>query len=315
MAASLRAVVPRPPVAATPADAPLIDLQGIDWGVVLVNWGLGLLIALVGLWLAKWISRTLYRALGRAGMESTLAGFLRNVTYALLLLMVFISALQKIGVATTSLLAVLGAVGLAVGLAMRDSLSNIASGVMLIVLRPFRDGDHVQAAGVEGVVEEIRIFQTRMRTFDNRLIILPNSLITTAPIINFTAKPQRRIDIPVSVGDEEDLKHAREILLGLASSNALVLKTPEPFVLVSRLGERSIDLTLHAWAKTGDFAEARSQLTEGVRGAMRGDGLSLPSAQRELHVYHHNADGSLLTDIATRAITDDANRIPTTPAT
>ena len=299
---------------ANAADAPIFDLSRIDWGVMLMNFTLALLIALLGMWVAKWISRTVYRALTRAGMEATLAGFLRNVAYAVMLVVVFITALQKIGVSTTSLLAVLGAASLAIGLAMKDSLSNIASGVMLIVLRPFRDGDHVLAAGSEGVVEEIRIFQTRMRTFDNRLIILPNSMITTAPIINFTAKPQRRIDILVGVGYDDDLKHAREVLLGLATSNALILKTPEPFVQVTRLAERSVDVTLYAWTKTKDFGDARSQLTEGVRSAILGNGLSLPSAQRDLHVYHHNADGTPLTDIVTKAIADDASVAPPTPA-
>ena len=299
---------------ANAAEAPIFDLSRIDWGVLLMNFTLALLIALVGMWVAKWISRTIYRALTRAGMEATLAGFLRNVAYAVMLVVVFITALQKIGVSTTSLLAVLGAASLAIGLAMKDSLSNIASGVMLIVLRPFRDGDHVLAAGSEGVVEEIRIFQTRMRTFDNRLIILPNSMITTAPIINFTAKPQRRIEILVGVGYEDDLKQAREVLLGLATGNALVLKTPEPFVQVTRLAERSVDVTLYAWTKTKDFGEARSQLTEGVRSAILGNGLSLPSAQRDLHVYHHNADGTPLTDIVTKAIADDAAATPSNPA-
>ena len=299
---------------ANAAEAPIFDLSRIDWGVLLMNFTLALLIALVGMWVAKWISRTIYRALTRAGMEATLAGFLRNVAYAVMLVVVFITALQKIGVSTTSLLAVLGAASLAIGLAMKDSLSNIASGVMLIVLRPFRDGDHVLAAGSEGVIEEIRIFQTRMRTFDNRLIILPNSMITTAPIINFTAKPQRRIEILVGVGYDDDLKHAREVLLSLASGNALILKTPEPFVQVTRLAERSVDVTLYAWTKTKDFGEARSQLTEGIRSAILGNGLSLPSAQRDLHVYHHNADGTPLTDIATKAIADDAAATPSSPA-
>ena len=257
---------------ANAAEAPIFDLSRIDWGVLLLNFTLALLIALVGMWVAKWISRTIYRALTRAGMEATLAGFLRNVAYAVMLVVVFITALQKIGVSTTSLLAVLGAASLAIGLAMKDSLSNIASGVMLIVLRPFRDGDHVLAAGSEGVIEEIRIFQTRMRTFDNRLIILPNSMITTAPIINFTAKPQRRIEILVGVGYDDDLKHAREVLLSLATGNALILKTPEPFVQVTRLAERSVDVTLYAWTKTKDFGDARSQLTEGVRSAILGNG-------------------------------------------
>ena len=292
---------------ANASEAPIFDLSRIDWGVLLLNFTLALLIALVGMWVAKWISRTVYRALTRAGMEATLAGFLRNVAYAVMLVVVFITALQKIGVSTTSLLAVLGAASLAIGLAMKDSLSNIASGVMLIVLRPFRDGDHVLAAGSEGVVEEIRIFQTRMRTADNRLIVLPNSMITTAPIINFTAKPQRRIDILVGVGYDDDLKKAKDILLRIALDNALVLKQPEPVVQVTRLSESSVDLTLFAWTKTKDFGDTRSQLTEAVRTQIIGNGLNIPYPQRDLHVYHYNADGTPLTEIITRSVADDGD--------
>jgi len=223
------------------------------------------------------------------------------------MVLVIITALTSLGVNPTSMLAVLGAAGLAVGLALKDSLSNIASGVMLIVLRPFRDGDFVEAAGLEGVIEEVRIFQTRMRTVDNRLIVLPNSLITTAPIINFTAKPHRRIDILVGVGYNDDLKRAREILLQLAHDNPLILDEPAPNVIVSKLSESSVDLTLLAWTKTKDFGQAKSELTEAVRTEIIGNGLNIPYPQRDLHVYHHNADGTPLTDIVTKGVVDDGD--------
>ncbi len=297
--------------APAPATDLVKDIHGIDWLQLLETWGLKLLAAalifLIGMWLAKRLSAGLERVLGRAHVDTTLSGFLRNVSYAAMMVLVLVTALSSIGVPPTSMFAVLGAAGLAVGLALKDSLSNIASGVMLIVLRPFRDGDHVQAAGMEGVVEEIRIFQTRMRTMDNRLIILPNSMVTTAPIINFSAKPERRIDILVGVGYDDDLKRAREILMEIATGNPLILKTPEPFVQVSRLSESSVDLTLFAWAKTKDFGDARSQVTEAVRTQIIGNGLSLPYPQRDLHVYHHNADGTPLTEIITRSVADDGD--------
>lgn len=311
---TLEATVAKLAAPANPSEVPIFDFSRIDWSVLLVNWALAALIALVGWWLAKWVSRVLYRALNRAGVEPTLAGFLRNMAYAVMLVVVLITAMQKIGVSTTSLLAVLGAAGLAVGLAMKDSLSNIASGVMLIVLRPFRDGDSVQAAGLEGVIEEVRIFQTRMRTADNRLIVLPNSMITTAPIINFTAKPQRRIDILVGVGYDDDLKKAKDILLQIALDNPLVLKQPEPVVQVTRLSESSVDLTLFAWTKTKDFGDTRSQLTEAVRTQIIGNGLNIPYPQRDLHVYHYNADGTPLTEIITRSVADDGDTSKTPPA-
>jgi small conductance mechanosensitive channel len=283
----------------------LIDLSKVDWQQVLTNWAIALLILLIGYWLAKWLSRAIQRALTRAHVEPTLAGFLRNVSYAVMMVLVFVSALSSVGFNPTSLIAILGAAGLAVGLALKDSLSNIASGVMLIMLRPFRDGDSVQAAGLEGTVEEIRIFQTRMRTADNRLIILPNSMITTAPIINFTAKPHRRIDVPLTVRYQDDPARAREILLAIATGDPQVLKEPAPTVDIARLGDGGVDMTLFAWAKTKDVGEAKNRITEAVRRQLLSSGLSLPSPQRDLHVYHHNADGTPLTELVTRAVAED----------
>ncbi|CAN7345112.1 mechanosensitive ion channel [Pseudoxanthomonas sp. LjRoot143] len=293
------------------------ELRGIDWLQLLETWGLKLLAAviifLVGMWLAKRLSAGLERVLGRTHADATLGGFLRRASYAAMMVLVIITALTSLGVNPTSMLAVLGAAGLAVGLALKDSLSNIASGVMLIVLRPFRDGDFVQAAGLEGVIEEVRIFQTRMRTLDNRLIVLPNSLITTAPIINFTAKPHRRIDIPVGVGYDDDLKRAKQILLKIAQDHPSVLPEPAPSVIVSKLSESSVDLILLAWTKTKDFGETKSDLTEAVRTEIIGNGLNIPYPQRDLHVYHHNSDGTPLTDIITKGVADDGDVAKTTP--
>lgn len=297
-------------VASAPAARPTetaLDWADLHWPTVLTNWAIAAIIVLLGYWLAKWISGIVYRALTRGRVEHTLAGFLRNVTYAVMMVVVFIAALQKIGVPTTSVLAIVGAAGLAVGLALKDSLSNIASGVMLIMLRPFRDGDYVQAAGEEGTIEEVRIFQTRLRTADNRSIVLPNSMVTAAPIVNFTAKPQRRIDITVGVGYDDDLRQARAILLKIATDNPRVLKQPEAFVQVVQLAESSVNLTLFAWTLTPDFGNVKSELTEAVRTEIIGHGLNIPYPQRDLHVYHHNADGTPLSDIICKSIADDGD--------
>ena len=299
-----------PAIPAAPADL-VKEIRGIDWWGLLETWGLrllaALLILLVGMWLAKRLSTGLERVLGRAHVDSTLIGFLRNVSYAAMLVLVFVTVLTSLGVPQTSMLAVLGAAGLAVGLALRDSLSNIASGVMLIVLRPFRAGDHVIAAGEEGIVSEVRIFQTRLRAFDQRMIILPNSQITTAPIINYTSLPTRRLEITVGVGYEDDLKRAQQILMGIAKANPLILADPAPFVQVVSLGESSVDLKLFAHCKNMDFGDARSQLIEAVRNQIIESGLSIPYPQRDLHVYHHNPDGTPLTDIITRSVADDGD--------
>jgi small-conductance mechanosensitive channel len=266
-----------------------------------------LAILLIGLWLAKWMSRALERVMTRANMEVTLRGFLRNIAYAAMVVIVAVAALQAVGVPMTSVLAVLGAAGLAIGLALKDSLSNIASGVMLIVLRPFRAGDTVQAAGVEGTVEQIRVFQTRLRTIDNRVIVLPNSLITTAVIINFTANPKRRIDLTVGVGYDDDLKTAKETLLVLAKAHANVLQDPAPEVLVTALAESSVNLELRAWVKTANLVRTRSDLVEGIRNELIGKGLNIPYPQRDLHVYHHDADGRPIAELLTKAVADDGD--------
>ena len=303
--------------AAVPADL-VKDIRGIDWLQLLETWGLKLLAAalifLVGMWLAKRLSAGLERVLGRAHVDSTLSGFLRRVSYAVMLVLVIITALSAIGVPTTSMFALLGAAGLAVGLALKDSLSNIASGVMLIVLRPFRVGDHVIAAGQEGLVMEVRVFQTRLRAFDQRVIILPNSEITTAPIINYSTLPTRRMEIAVGVGYEDDLKRAREILLRLAHENPKIVDEPAPFVQVTSLGESSVDLKLFANAANADFGDAQSQMVEAVRNELIGSGLSIPYPQRDLHVYHHNADGTPLTEIITRSVADDGDTATAKPA-
>ncbi len=294
------------------------EIRGIDWLQLLETWGLRVLAALaifvVGRWLARRLSTGLDRVMGRAGVDATLGGFLRNIAYAIMLVLVIMTALTAIGIPTTSMFAVLGAAGLAVGLALKDSLSNIASGVMLIVLRPFRAGDHVVAAGQEGTVLEIRVFQTRLRAFDHRVVILPNSQITTAPIINYSALPQRRMEVSVGVGYDDDLQQARAVLLQIARDEPMVLDDPEPVVRVVNLGESSVDLVLHAFADNADFVEARSRVIEAVRNELIGHGLNIPYPQRDLHVYHSDADGRPIADILLRGVADDGDRAPKPPA-
>jgi small-conductance mechanosensitive channel len=250
---------------------------------------LALLLLALGTWLAKWLARILDRLMLRFQVEDILRNFLRNLAYAIAMVVVFIAALDFIGVPTTSLLAVVGAAGLAIGLALKDSLSNIASGVMLITLRPFRIGDQVQIAGLEGVVESVRIFQTTMVTNDNREIILPNSQITSAPIVNFTGRGDRRVDLAVPMAYGEDVATMRAALLQLAKTNARVKATPAPEVVVSALGEGTVTLQLQAWVATRDYNLAKSELLEAALADFGRRGLRAPLPQREVHVHHHGA--------------------------
>ncbi|MFS8137013.1 MAG: mechanosensitive ion channel family protein [Thermomonas sp.] len=268
-----------------------------------VDLGAALLIMLVGWWLAKRVVNLVDRALQRLEAEDILRGFVRNAVFAALMVVVVIAALQKFGVPTTSLLAMLGAAGLAIGLALKDSLSNIASGLMLIVQRPFKAGDSVQVAGVEGVVEQVRIFTTRMRTYQNELIVLPNSEITTKPIVNLTYKPLRRADIAVGIGYNERVDRAREMLLAVAKANPGVLRKPVAEVVVTGLGESSVNLMLRAWIKTDAFVQTRSELIEGVHREFSESGISIPFPQRDVHVYQHSVTD---TNVSAEKIEGDA---------
>lgn len=262
--------------------------DGVDWIGLVTLWGLRLvgvlLIVVVGLWLARRVSAALSSALGRTAMEPILRNFFANIAYAVVVVLVAVTALDAIGVPPTSLLAVMGAAGLAVGLAMRDSLSNIAAGIMLIILRPFRAGDVVRIAGTDGVIEQVRLFQTVVRTFDNHEVVLPNGQITAQPIINFTARAQRRIDIPVGIDYGDDIARAREVLLALAGAETRVLADPEPAVVVTGLGDSSVDLSLRAWVETPDFAATRSALLEAIHRELPANGLSIPFPQRDVHL-------------------------------
>lgn len=246
--------------------------------------GIALAIGVLGVWVAKLLSRALDRLLTRLSVDQILRDFLRNLSYAAGVIVAAVAALDALGVPTSSLLAVLGAAGLAIGLALKDSLSNLASGVMLIVLRPFHAGDVVEIAGLEGTVESVRVFQTVLRTPDNRTVFLPNSLITTAPIINYTGRGQRRIDLLVGIGYEQDPELARRVLHEVALEHGKVLRDPAPDVLVAGLADSSVQMVLRAWAPASEFVFVRSDLYQAVHREFRRQGISIPYPQRDLHL-------------------------------
>lgn len=259
-----------------------------DWLPVATQWGLrlggALAILLLGLWLARRLVKLVDRAFTRLGFDAILSNFLHNLAYGILLALVLVAALDQLGVPTTSLLALLGAAGLAIGLTLKDLLSNIASGVMLIALRPFRAGDYVNIAGINGLVEQVRMFQTVLRTVENHEVVLPNSQITSVPIINFTARSERRIDVPVGISYDADVREARKVLLAIASSHPNVLPEPVTDVIVVELGDNAVNLLLRAWVATPNFALTRSDLVEAAHRELGAAGIGIPYPQREIHV-------------------------------
>ncbi len=265
----------------------------IGWGVRV---GIALLVLLIGLKIARWMAGATERGLTRASVEPTAVLFLRKVAYVVLLVVLVLAVLQGIfGVAPTSLIAVLGAAGLAIGLAMKDSLSNVAAGVMLVTLKPFRVGNIVKIAGETGRVESVSIFQTVLRGADNQTIVLPNSLITTDSIINLTPDVMRRVELVIGIGYRDDIDAARAAALEVMHADERILSTPPPDVLVYALGDNSVDLGIRCHVANADFFVTKCELTERVKKAFDSAGVSIPFPQRDVHMYHHVAGGKATT--------------------
>lgn len=244
-----------------------------------------LVILAVGFVAARILKGFLRRVLMRSRLDATLSSFLSNLGYMLLLTVVFIATLEKLGVNTTSLAAVLAAAGLAIGLALQGLLSNFASGVMIIGFRPFRVGDYVAVGGTEGVVEDVSVLFTQMRTGDNKLIIIPNSEITGDVITNYSAKDTRRIDLVVGVGYGDDLKTTREVLERVLSEEERVLAEPEPTVAVSELADSSVDFVVRPWVQTADYWPVRFDLIERIKLELDAAGIDIPYPQRDVHLH------------------------------
>jgi small conductance mechanosensitive channel len=224
------------------------------------------------------------RVMMRANVDESLADFGGNIISAALTIVVIIAALEQLGVDTTSVLAVFAAAGLAVGLALKDSLSNFSAGVMLILFKPFKIGDVITAAGSTGVVESIRIFNTLMRTGDNQEITIPNSHIYGGSIINITTRETRRIDLVIGIGYDDNIGKAKEIIDGIISKHELILEDPAPTIMVLELGESSIDIAVRPWVKTGDYWAVRADLLQTIKETFDEQGISIPYPQRDLHV-------------------------------
>ncbi|MEO7431120.1 MAG: mechanosensitive ion channel family protein [Dokdonella sp.] len=265
-----------------------VHARWLEFGTSL---GLRLLGALVLLWigmkLAGMLADWLGRGLQRTHMEKTATLFLARVAQVALQVVVLLAVVQVLGVPMTSMLAVLGAAGLAIGLALKDSLSNIASGVMLVALRPFKVGDVVTINGVSGKVEEINIFQTRLRGTDNQTFTLPNSLVTTDSIVNMTPDEMRRIELIIGIGYGDDIDLARATVMEILHADSRVLAEPVPNVLVYELAESSVNIGVRCHVANADFFATKCELTEQIKKAFDRVGISIPFPQRDTHVYTH----------------------------
>jgi len=253
----------------------------VDWAINLV---LALLIYIVGKWVARRVTNFCRRLLQRADLDPTLVNFLSNVVFAVLLIAVILAALDTLGIPVTSLMAIVGAAGLAVGLALKDSLGNFAAGVMLVLFRPFRAGDFVEVAGVSGSVQAIRIFSTVLTTPDNKEIVIPNSQIAGDTITNYSANDTRRVDLVFGVSYDDDLKVAREVLTRLCAEHPLILDDPATNIFVLNLGESSVDFAVRPWVKSGDYWKVYGDLLEQGKIELEKAGCSIPYPQRDMHM-------------------------------
>lgn len=258
---------------------------------LILDYALRIIIAIVIFYIGKWVARKLTdlvvkitRKTGK--VDETLLKFLSNIIYYVLMIVVILTALEQVGVDTTSFLAILGAAGLAIGLALKDSLSNFASGVMIIMFRPFKVGDFIVAGGVSGSVEEISIFNTILKTGDNQTLIVPNGTITSGTITNVNAKPTRRVDLVVGIGYDDDIKKAKEVLNKIIVSDERVLVDEGVTVAVSELADSSVNFVVRAWVNTPDYWAVKFDLTEKIKLTFDEEGISIPFPQQDVHHYN-----------------------------
>ncbi len=242
-----------------------------------------ILIFFIGRKVAKWLKGFLDKLLTKANVDVTLKKFALDVVYTLMMLFVVLAALSKLGVPTTSFMAILGAAGLAVGLAFKDTFANIGAAVLIIVFRPFKMGDFVEVAGVSGVVEAINLFSVSIKTGDNKAIIVPNGTILGSNIINYSTKPTRRVDFVFGIGYDDDLKLAKQTLLDIAKEDKRVLKDPEPFVAVGELADSSVNFTVRFWVKSADYWGVYFDTIEKVKLTFDEKGISIPYPQMDVH--------------------------------
>ena len=263
------------------ADPDLIQNLIIPWAIKIA---VALAILIIGRWIAKWLTGVVRKLMAKSNMDDMLIQFLGNIVYTILLLVVVMAALDHIGIQTTSLLAVFGAAGLAIGLALKDSLGNFSSGVMLILFRPFKVGDFIEAGGENGVVEEVRMFATILRTGDNREVIIPNSQIYGGTIVNYSANETRRIDLVFGIGYDNDIAKAKQTLDSVMQQDERILSYPAPAVAVGELANSNVNFNVRPWVKSSDYWPVRADMLEKVKLAFDANGISIPYPQQDVYM-------------------------------
>jgi len=265
----------------------LLKTTGVDLGINIVT---AIVIFVVGKWVVNLITRGVRTLMQRQEVDKTLETFIGNLLRMVLMVFVIIAAISAVGIQTTSLIAVIGAAGLAVGLALQGSLSNFAAGVLIVMFRPYKVGDFIEGAGIAGVVESVQILQTILKTGDNKQVIVPNSQIMGSIITNYSANETRRVDMVVGVSYGDDLDKVRKTLAELVAADDRILDDPACTIAVSELADSSVNFVVRPWVRTQDYWPVMFGLTEAIKKRFDQEGISIPFPQRDVHLYQASAD-------------------------
>ncbi|MCP3674301.1 MAG: mechanosensitive ion channel [Gammaproteobacteria bacterium] len=272
----------------------MFEQSNIDYymNVFIIPWGTNIIFALliwiIGRKIVKVIISVFDAVFEKANLETVLSNFLRSIIGSLLTAFLAIATLEQLGVPTTSLVAIFGAAGLAIGLSMQDLLKNFAAGVLIIINRPFKAGDFIETAGVSGVVEKVAVFSTIIRTGDNREIIVPNGNIYGGVIVNYSARDTRRIDMVIGIGYDDNIKKAKEILTSILEAEERILKDPAFGIVLSELADNSVNFNVRPWVNSGDYWAVHSDLLETIKLTFDAQGISIPYPQQDIHIKEVN---------------------------
>ena len=271
------------------------NLDGNLWNQLselLSSFGISLFIALsiliIGRQVVKILIKVISTALERSNTEDTVRIFVTNLLNTLLMIVVFIAAINQLGIQTTSIIAVLGAAGLAIGLALQGSLSNFAAGILIVIYRPYKVGDYIQADNHLGTVDDIQIFSTVLKTPDNKLVIVPNGSIMNGSIVNFSNQDKRRVDIIASCSYEDDIDKVKSVLADILSKDDRILNEPKPRIAVSELADSSVNFIVRPWVKNSDYIDVYYSLLEEIKKRFDQEGIAIPYPQTDVHIHNHN---------------------------
>lgn len=246
---------------------------------------LAIITLVVGFWIIGVVVKLFKKSLKKSSLDDTLRNFLGSVTSIILKVALLISVASIVGIETTSFVALIGVAGLAIGMALQGSLSNLAGGVLIMLFKPFKIGDFIQAQGFSGSVEDIQMFHTILKTGDNKTIIIANGPLAGGSVTNFSTKPTRRVDMVFGIGYNDDIDHAKKVLHQLVDADSRIMQDPAPFLVVSELAESSVNLALRVWCKSGDYWGIFFDMQENVKKTFDKEGISIPFPQRDIHMY------------------------------